>query len=258
MEPTLSTIKRLFAASGNLCSFPQCSSPIVENTGTVTGIICHIKARSRGGPRYDSKQTDQQRHGFDNLILMCARHSKLIDSEPRKFTVALLLEMKEMHERAGSIDLRMGDSAKSEQLLADYRNFYSINAGGHVMVNSPGSIQAETVNVKIEKKTIKFHPPNDTIASDRSKRNYIKHLIDQYHTFASKQSDRLFSYPAIYAEIRKTFGAKWDHISIQLFERLCRHLQDRIDRTMIGRINRSKGQSNYSTYQQYLSKYESL
>src|SRR5687768_11697745 len=68
-EPTVSTIKRLFALSANRCAFPKCGCPIVEETGTVTGIICHIKARSKGGPRYDSKQSDEERHAYPNLIL---------------------------------------------------------------------------------------------------------------------------------------------------------------------------------------------
>jgi len=199
MEPSLTTIKRLFAASGNKCAFPECNSPIVEDSGTVTGIICHIKARSRGGPRYDLKQSDTDRHSFENLILMCARHSKLIDSEPKRFTAAVLSDMKEMHERSGAIDLRPGDSEKSERILEDYRKFYSISAGGHVMIDSPGGMQAQSIVFKAEKKTVRFNAPQGTIASVREKRNYAKHLIDRYHEYASQQPGREFSYAVIYA-----------------------------------------------------------
>lgn len=256
MEPSLPTIKRLFAASSNRCAFPNCDSPIVEGSGTVTGIICHIKARSRGGPRYDSKQTDEERHAFHNLVLMCGRHSKLIDSEPKTFTVPLLTEMKEKHERSGSIDLRPGDSARSESILADYRKYYSITAGGHVMIDSPSGIQADTLKIFMGNKSIKFNAPPGSIASDRKKRNYIKHLIDRYNEFASQQSGRTFTYSAIYAEIKKEFGAKWDHVSMEMFEYLSLHLQRRIDKTMIGRINRGKGQPNYSTFEAFIEKYE--
>jgi hypothetical protein len=54
-EPTAATVKRLFAFSKNQCAFPDCTIPIVEASGVVTGIICHIKARNRGGPRYDTR-----------------------------------------------------------------------------------------------------------------------------------------------------------------------------------------------------------
>ena len=256
MEPSLTSIKRLFAASNNRCAFPDCDVPIVEETGTVIGIVCHIKARSKGGPRYDSKQTDEERHAFENLILLCPRHSKRIDSEPRTFRVDVLMDMKEMHERSGSIDLRPGDSAKAEKILAEYRKCYTINAGGHVMIDSPGGIQAQNVTIKTEKRKIRVQPPAGTIASDRQRLNYIKHLIDRYNDFAMKQPKRKFSHAAIYADIKKRFGAKWDFISIERFEDLTSFLHAKIHRTMLGGINRGKGYPNFSTFDQFVIEYD--
>ncbi len=83
-SPKLSTIKRLYAVSHNHCAFPECKTPLVESSGTVTGEIAHIKAANKGGPRYDSLQTEEQRHEYDNLILLCGRHHKLIDTEYKK------------------------------------------------------------------------------------------------------------------------------------------------------------------------------
>jgi hypothetical protein len=140
--------------------------------------------------------------------------------------------------------------------MADYRKYYSINAGGHVMIDSPGGMQAEKIVFKTQKKSVKFNAPSGTIASDRRKRNYIKHLIDRYHEFASEQPRRKFSYPAIYAEIKKAFGAKWDHVSVDHFDMMSVHLQRKIDRTMIGNMNRGKGQRNYSTFEEFIEKYE--
>jgi hypothetical protein len=34
-----------------------------------------------GGPRYDANQTSEQRHGFENLILLCAVHHIEIDAD---------------------------------------------------------------------------------------------------------------------------------------------------------------------------------
>lgn len=256
MEPSLSTLKRLFAASGNRCAFLGCSAPIVEDSGTVTGIICHIKARAPGGPRYDPKQTEQDRHGFTNLVLMCARHSKLIDSEPKQFTPEVLTDMKETHERSGSIDLLPGEAQKAQRLLEDYKALYNINTTGHVMIDSPGGIQAGKVVIETRNKTVRFAAPAGTIAADRLKRNYIKHLIDRYHKYAAKQPGRDFSYGAVYDDIKREFGAKWDHVSVDRFDNLAAHIQRKIDRTMIGRVNSGKGQRSYSTYEDYLAKYE--
>jgi hypothetical protein len=252
MEPSLATVKRVFALSRNCCAFTNCDTPIVEESGTVTGEICHIKARNSGGPRYDPAQTEKQRHAFENLILMCARHNKLIDSEPGRYSVDVLLEMKEAHERGGSTKLSPSDAGKAEAL---YRTI-TISAGGHVMIDSPGAVQADQVVIKTQKKSVHVLPPAESLASDISKRNFIKHLIDRYNEFASQQPGRAFGYGAVYTKIKERFGAKWDLIPLHRFEDLATFLQDRINGTMRGRVNRGKGIPNYSTYDEYRLKYE--
>jgi len=250
-EPNLTTVKRLFAGSGNRCAYPKCECPIVETTGTVTGIICHIAARSKGGPRFDRTQTDEQRHSHENLILLCARHSKLIDSEPKTYTVELLREMKARHERNRQFELSAKEAQFAVRLLAEYRDIY-INTTGSVEVH-----RAENVVIKPTTKRVKIEAPAGSLASDLAKRNYVKHLIDRYHEFAEQQPGRVFSYPAIYAEIKKHYGAKWDMTSLAQFGSLVGFLQTRIDRTMRGSMNRGKGQPNYSSFEAYVEKYGS-
>ncbi len=251
-EPSLPTLKKLFALSGNRCAFPQCGLPIVEDSGVVTGIVCHIKARSKGGPRYDPKQAPEERHGYANLILMCARHSKLIDSDPKTYMVEQLLQMKEDQEKNGSIDLSQSDAQKAEALLKDYRAVY-ITAGGHVMLNSPGSVQAVNVTIRQSRGKPKFLPAEGSLGADLIRRNYIKHLIDRYNDFASKQAGRTnFSFAAIYGTIKKQFKADWERIPIARFDELVDLLQRRIDRTQLGSINRGKGIKNYSPFSEFI------
>lgn len=85
--PRLSTVKRLFAVSMNRCAFPGCSTPVIDPaTQTVLGEICHIHAQSEGGPRFNNDLTQEQIHGFENLILMCGTHHKLIDDSGNEAT----------------------------------------------------------------------------------------------------------------------------------------------------------------------------
>lgn len=56
-----------------------------------------------------------------------------------------------------------------------------------------------------------------SIAADRSKRNYVKHVIDRYNEFAAQQPGRKFSFAAIYSDIKTRFGAKWDFVGIEQF-----------------------------------------
>jgi len=98
-SPSVPTIKRLFAVSGNVCAFRNCVTPLVDNaSGKVTGKICHIKARKPGGKRYDPNQTEEERHSYDNLILMCPIHHDVIDSDEESYTVERLLQIKSKHE----------------------------------------------------------------------------------------------------------------------------------------------------------------
>lgn len=96
--------KRLYAHSGNQCAFPGCCAPIFEDDGQLTGECCHIKAFSPGGPRYDASQTDEERNGVDNLMLMCSRHHAIVDKNVDRYTVEVLQEYKQMHEEKYSAE----------------------------------------------------------------------------------------------------------------------------------------------------------
>jgi hypothetical protein len=101
MTPSLSTLEALGAVSGNLCAFPGCFAPIYDTRYNVlVGEVCHIEAKSEDGPRYNRNQTDDERHGFDNLVFICSPHHTVIDDKSRvdEFTVEVLKKMKRDHE----------------------------------------------------------------------------------------------------------------------------------------------------------------
>ncbi|TDZ97842.1 hypothetical protein [Mycobacteroides salmoniphilum] len=70
------------------------------DSGTIVGEVCHIRAQSANGPRYEESQSDEERHGFDNLVLMCGVHHKFIDAKENlaTYTVEALVEIKHSHE----------------------------------------------------------------------------------------------------------------------------------------------------------------
>jgi len=69
-----------------------------EASGSVMGEVCHITAKSSDGPRYDTEQTDEERHGFGNLVLLCPTHHARVDGDPKRYTVEELRRMKAEHE----------------------------------------------------------------------------------------------------------------------------------------------------------------
>ena len=85
--------------SHNLCAHPDCGQPLVEGD-TVVGEVCHIKGERQGAARYDEKQSDDERNAYENLIGMCRKHHKIIDTENDNYPVERLLEMKRQHEQS--------------------------------------------------------------------------------------------------------------------------------------------------------------
>lgn len=92
------TLRLLYAHSGNCCAYEGCHNPIFEDDGTLTGECCHIESYSPEGPRYNELQTDEERNGYDNLMLMCSRHHKIIDNHPEQYPVERLKATKKAHE----------------------------------------------------------------------------------------------------------------------------------------------------------------
>ena len=160
--PLLTTVKRLFALSNNQCAFPGCSNSIDEDSGVVTGKICHTKARSPEGPRYDPNQLDEEMHSFSNLLLLCGRHHDIIDSKPEVYTVVTLHDIKRLHEQQGKNKIGPDDMVFAKILLNDYRKIHISNNKGTIIIDSPGAIKADTVTIKTERKSIKILPPEDT------------------------------------------------------------------------------------------------
>jgi len=87
------------------CSNPSCkkptSGPQVNPNKTINvGVACHIKAASKGGPRFDEKMTKAERKSILNGIWLCQTCAKLIDNDPIKFKVPLLKKWKEESENS--------------------------------------------------------------------------------------------------------------------------------------------------------------
>lgn len=99
MAYTERTRIQLAALSGNECAFQDCTAPIYDTDHNVmVGEVCHIRGKRPGSARYDLNQTDDERDAYENLILMCSPHHKIIDDEPERYTVEVLLEFKRRHE----------------------------------------------------------------------------------------------------------------------------------------------------------------
>lgn len=111
-------LRALFAHSGNQCAYPGCGLPIFEDNNQLTGECCHIEAYSKNGPRYNPALSDEKCNNYENLILMCSRHHKIIDGDSQTYSVDVLRSMKSTHEKKYSAsNLRL-----SETMINQLRN----------------------------------------------------------------------------------------------------------------------------------------
>lgn len=101
--------KVLWARARNVCAFPQCRQVLIEDQAdTTTGEVfatpvgeeAHIHSASPDGPRYDTQYPLGKLETYDNRILVCRVHHRLIDAEKgRAYDAETLVEMKRRHEQ---------------------------------------------------------------------------------------------------------------------------------------------------------------
>ena len=118
---TQSTRQRLFSMSGNQCAYPECEQELYEESdSTLYGAICHISAASKEGPRYIKSMTNEERRGYDNLILLCDKHHKQVDNNSELYSIEYLKELKAKHIE--------GVQYKSNKIITNESIYTVINA----------------------------------------------------------------------------------------------------------------------------------
>jgi hypothetical protein len=118
----LKTHKLLWGRSGNKCAFEDCRHELIaDETETddesIIGDEAHIVARSAEGPRGASALTEEERDKYDNLILLCRKHHKIIDDQYNFHTVEKLLDLKKKHEEWVKVSLTIDTDTNKEELV---------------------------------------------------------------------------------------------------------------------------------------------
>ena len=254
------TIKKLYAMSGNVCAMPSCNTKLFTESEDFLGQICHINARSKNGPRYDQNQSDEERNSYDNLLILCPNCHVIIDGREDLYPAEALKEIKRIHEKYYGRMERDEDLFKAQRILNTSTSLH-VEHSNNVAINSPGTTQTTVLQFRTTKKTPPpINPPADSIASNRLLHSYIKHLIDRYNDFASKDKNRKskFHYSVIYRNIQQKFGTKWDLLNVNDVPALATYLHAKIDRTLLGRLNGSKGRKNYSSLDEWTRSHPNL
>jgi len=95
--------KLLWTKAGNLCSYRHdgiiCDNELIlsENGNyVIIGEECHIVDQKPSTSRYIKDFPN--RDSYENLILLCEKHHKIIDAYRDMYTIEVLKKMKEEHE----------------------------------------------------------------------------------------------------------------------------------------------------------------
>lgn len=110
------------------CSNPNCRSLTAgPNTSelkvTNIGVASHITAASPNGPRYDASLTPRERRLIRNSIWLCQSCAKLIDSDPKKYSVELIKKWKTEAEKETELELK---KTKKTKKTKDYDEVFKL------------------------------------------------------------------------------------------------------------------------------------
>ncbi len=93
--------KLVWGESAGYCA--KCKNRVIEKIAKGTlepvGQLAHIEGEMPGSKRYNPNQSDNERNGHDNLILLCPNDHDLIDRDDVTYTVEVLHKMKKDHLR---------------------------------------------------------------------------------------------------------------------------------------------------------------
>lgn len=139
------TIKKLYSLHGNQCAFPECKQELITTDKNINvSDICHIEGGEKNSPRYNPNLDVIQLNDYENLILMCKTHHKIIDTDVSKYTVEHLKQMKQEHEqRNKSMGFSISDEI-AQEIIAEQMTQINVNIGsGSQNVTQTGNIHVQ-------------------------------------------------------------------------------------------------------------------
>lgn len=228
-----STVRRLDTLSGNECAHPECTKKLIAEDGiSIISKICHIAAASKDGPRYDSSITDDERRGFDNLILLCDEHHVIIDNKQNEgvYPTSLLKKWKSDHEKK-VLELLSNKNLLSKHPLALNKVINSIGKKIEEVLDLPDATNAPNPEVKISyNNVIRYESVIREFAPYQGKLNKIYEEIEKEGS--TKKEMVLYNIKRLYHTIRNDYSNINDikQNADVIFDRVIERLLDNIDK----------------------------
>lgn len=258
MPVSASTMKRLFVKAGNKCAMPKCQSPLLQGEH-VLAEICHIRARRKGGARYDATLTATEKDDFKNLILLCPTCHTLIDKNRQTFTSELLLEIKELHERGAEVEITPELSRQAMLVFNKIAGTHTTKATARdnaVAVAIGGDNHAPiTIHARGRKEKETRGYPANSIGADANLTNYIEYLCELYVKYMSPLESEAQSWAKIGKHIKTKFRLKKrtrNHLAAERFGDLVEFLvNDKLANTPVGKKHLRQGTKLCRTFDEF-------
>jgi hypothetical protein len=102
----------------------------------------------------------------------------------------------------------------------------------------------------------KIELPDGALGKELSKKNYVDYLKKRYGDWKQIELDKKgekFNWAAFTISLSKRYKASGiNYIDVRYFDDLVMYLKSRIDGTIMGKVNKSKGIKNYSIFEGFL------
>ena len=104
---------------------------------------------------------------------------------------------------------------------------------------------------------LKMEYPAGSIGADLVRRNYIRYLTERYFRYREADASfgpkavRRFSYAVLFKNIEAHFKAPTYFIPTSRFDDLVDFLHRKIESTILGKRNRTRGHRNYQTFDEF-------
>lgn len=211
--------KQLYALSGNECANPLCHNKLVyPDDNAKDDQICHIEAASPDGPRYNPNQTDEERRGFDNLILLCHRCHDMIDNNPDIYTVEILKKWKQEHEdiyKNSNIDkvfsFSVPDGLLSRDKEADNLFDKITNNRFFNLVGIGGSGKSSLAYLMMQKHKYDFNEIVDVVVNNNIKDDFIEQINKTLNLEFEKKEE---AFPELTAYLRNNFNSEYPNLLV--------------------------------------------
>jgi hypothetical protein len=96
------TKRHLWARAAGQCEFPNCQRSLTKDNKTGNlgnfGQIAHNVAASPNGPRGDDERSTTLSDEYENLLLLCYKHHRIIDVYEEDYPVSQVRNIKQDHE----------------------------------------------------------------------------------------------------------------------------------------------------------------